>query len=67
MTSKTDYVIVETMPDYLRESHRQAGNWGRYPHNGAVRTRVSRAEAEEIVAADPDKYAEIIEAIDADA
>lgn len=61
MTRQDDLVVVETMPDYLRGSHRAARNWGVYPHNGAVRTRVARAEAEGIVAADPDGYASIIE------
>jgi hypothetical protein len=48
------------MPDYLRGSHQAAGNWGVYPHNGAVRERVSPEEAKEIVAADPDGYAHIV-------
>ena len=30
-------VVAETMPDHLRDSHRAAGNWGSYPHNGAER------------------------------
>lgn len=45
-------VLVETMPDHLRASHRAAGNWGVYPHNGAVRRYVDEDEAEEIVEAD---------------
>lgn len=55
-----ELVTIETMPDYLRASHRAARNWGVYPHNGAVRERVSREEAEEIVASDPDGYARIV-------
>jgi len=53
-------VMLETMPDYLRGSHRAAGNWGVYPHNGAMRERVSRVEAEAIVAADTDGYDHIV-------
>lgn len=37
-----DTVVVEWMPEWLRESHRAAGNSGVYPHNGAIRVRVSR-------------------------
>lgn len=57
----TNSVVVETMPDHLRGSHRAARNWGVYPHNGAERIAVSRDEAEEIVANDPDGYARIVE------
>lgn len=53
-------VTVETMPDYLRETHRAARNWGAYPHNGAVRDRYTLEDAEEIVASDPDSYARIV-------
>ena len=41
-------VVVETMPEHLRASHRAAGNWGTYPVNGAVRRRVPLEEAEEL-------------------
>ena len=58
--SITTPVVVETMPEYLRESHRAAGNWGRYPANGAERHRVTRAEAEQIVEADTYGYARIV-------
>lgn len=54
-------VIVETMPDHLRDSHRAAGNWGAYPHNGAERESMSRAEADEVVEGDLDGYARIVE------
>lgn len=57
----SDMVTIEEMPQHLRESHRAARNWGRYPHNGATRRKVSRAEAGEIVAADADEYAHIVE------
>lgn len=53
-------VIVETMPDQHRASHRAAQNWGIYPHNGAERRTVEREEAEAIVAADPDGCARIV-------
>lgn len=36
------YILIERMPDHLRESHRKAGNWGDYPHNGAERVLVHR-------------------------
>lgn len=64
--STTDYVVVETMPDCHRASHRAARNWGSWPHNGAERSVVSREEAEEIVAGDPDGYAEIVRDADED-
>jgi hypothetical protein len=41
-----DAVLVETMPEQHRESHRAAGNWGDYPHNGAERRIMHRADAE---------------------
>lgn len=56
----SELVILETMPDCWRESHRQAGNWGCYPMNGAERDTVTRAEAEEIIAADTDGYDRIV-------
>lgn len=54
-------VVLETMPDHLRASHRAAGNWGRYPHNGAERRVATREEAESAVAADLDGYDRIVE------
>lgn len=36
----TNTVVVEYMPEYLRDSHRAAGNHGLYPLNGAQRIRV---------------------------
>lgn len=60
LTPPDDLVILETMPEHLRESHRSAGNWGVYPHNGAEREVVEREEAEEAVANDPDEYDSII-------
>lgn len=61
MTDFTDPVVLETMPDHLRASHRAAGNWGRYPLNGAERQIVEREEAEETVANDQDGYDSIIQ------
>jgi hypothetical protein len=63
---EADDVTIEEMPDHHRGSHRAAGNWGSYPHNGATRREVSREEADEIVAdeivaADPDSYAHIVD------
>jgi hypothetical protein len=55
-----DLVVLETMPDRLRDSHRAARSWGSYPHNGAVREVCGRGVAEEIVAEDVDGYASII-------
>jgi hypothetical protein len=46
-------VTLETMPDYLKESHIAAGNSGSYPFNGAQRERVCPTCATEQVAADP--------------
>lgn len=56
-----DMVTVEEMPDDLRGSHRAAGNWGCWPHNGAERRLVTREEAEAIVSGDADGYAHIVE------
>ena len=52
-------VLVETMPEDLRESHEAAGNSGCYPHNGAVRCMMPVAAARAAVKADPD-WTEII-------
>ena len=54
-------VTIEEMPDHHRGSHRAAGNWGRYPANGATRREVSADEAEAIIESDPDGYAHIVE------
>lgn len=48
----TDPVVIERMPEHLRASHEAAGNWGRYPHNGAERRVMSREDAESLVAGD---------------
>jgi hypothetical protein len=60
MHTLKDYVVLETMPDWLRQSHRDANNWGNYPHNGAVRVIRERSEAHDEVQGDPDGYAWIV-------
>lgn len=54
-------VTLETMPDQHVASHRAAGNWGTYPANGAVRERMTREDAEQIIADDEDGYAHIVD------
>lgn len=49
-----DAVIVETMPDHLRGSHRAAGNWGVYPHNGAERRIMTHSDAEALLGDEPE-------------
>jgi len=44
--------LVEHMPEHRRASHEAAGNRGVYPHNGAVRLRVARACARDVVDGD---------------
>ena len=41
-------VCVEYVPEWVRDSHRAAGNSGTYPANGAIRVRVQRQCAAEI-------------------
>ena len=40
-----DLVVLETMPEHLRASHEAARNRGEYPHNGAQRVIMDRANA----------------------
>lgn len=47
-------VEVETMPAYLRASHEAAGNSGRWPGNGATRSKMSRDDALGAIEADPE-------------
>ena len=35
------YTLIEYMPMHLRDSHRAAGNSGRWPHNGSERLYVA--------------------------
>lgn len=44
--------LVEYMPEHLRASHEAARNRGSYPHNGAIRFRVSPHCCDEILAWD---------------
>lgn len=53
-----EYVLVERMPEHLRESHRAARNWGQYPHNGAERVLVHRDCAPD----ESDEYDRVIRA-----
>jgi hypothetical protein len=45
---RSETVLVEYMPVWLRESHRDAGNVGEYPYNGAVRLRCEQSCAERL-------------------
>ena len=40
--------VIEWMPEWLRASHKAAGNSGIYPHNGALRLRVTPQCAEHL-------------------
>ena len=51
-------MIVEWMPEWLRESHRAAGGIGSYPHNGAERIRCERSCSIRIV--EDDEWASIV-------
>ena len=51
-----DLVTVEWMPEDRRASHVAAGNQGTYPHNGAVRLRVS-AECADAICAESGEWA----------
>lgn len=57
--TRSETVLVEWMPEYLRASHEAAGNSGRYPGNGAQRIRVAAGCAEGILR-DNTGWAEII-------
>lgn len=56
---KSETVILEYMPEYLRASHEAAGNRGTYPANGAMRLRVERGCADLIVKSE-DGWAETL-------
>jgi hypothetical protein len=56
-------VVLEWMPEEHRASHKAAGgNFGVYPHNGAVRLRCERSCAERLVESDGPDWARIVEA-----
>jgi hypothetical protein len=59
----SNLVVVETIPESLRASHAAAGNSGSWPHNGAERIVMDRADAEELVEHDPE-WSEILEGED---
>lgn len=56
----TGMVAIEIMPEYLRDRHRAAGNWGRYPLNGAERMLVTEEEAAELIEDDDDEYNHLV-------
>ena len=58
-------VTIEVMPDQHRQSHRNAGNWGQFPLNGALRFRTTRQQADEIIESDPDGYAHLVKSLTA--
>jgi len=60
MSKNEELVVLESMPAQHRSSHRAAGNFGVYPHNGAVRYVMPRVEAEEITDSDTDEYDHIV-------
>lgn len=57
---ESETVVVEFMPEALRESHTAARNRGVYPHNGAVRVRVERGCAELMIESDGE-WCEVID------
>ena len=50
----TDLVLVEWMPEHLRESHESAGASGSYPSNGSLRVRCAEDCAADLLDADPE-------------
>jgi hypothetical protein len=60
MLAACGQVLIETMPDHLRGSHRAARNWGVWPYNGAERRWVDPDDASAIMRADPDNYAHVV-------
>ena len=57
--SLDETVVIEYMPPDLRASHAAAANYGVYPHNGAVRVRVSRDCADLVAGSE---WASVVEA-----
>jgi hypothetical protein len=55
-----DLVVLESMPEQHRASHRAARNFGVYPANGAERYVMPRVEAEEVVESDEDGYDRVV-------
>jgi hypothetical protein len=54
MAEPAEMVLVEWMPDHLRETHRAAGNRGFYASNGAIRSAVTAACAADMERLDPE-------------
>jgi hypothetical protein len=53
-------VVIEWMPAHLIESHRAAGGFGEYPHNGSQRSLMRQYDAMDAVVADENEYARIV-------
>lgn len=53
-------VLVEFMPEFLRESHEAARNRGVWPHNGAVQIRVEKSCAKHMIKHDGE-WCQIVE------
>lgn len=50
-----EMVVVEYMPEYLRESHRAAGgSGGVYPHDGSTRVACHRECADRLILDEPE-------------
>jgi hypothetical protein len=60
MSDHADHVLLEYMPAHLAASHEAAGNWGRYPDNGAVRIVMRRDDADAEVKGDIYGYARVV-------
>jgi len=52
-------MTVEVMPEYLRESHRAAGNSGEWPHNGSIHIRCCSDCAQRLLGTE-EGWAEIV-------
>jgi phage gp45-like len=55
-----EMVVVEYMPEAIRETHIAAGNSGVYPHNGSIRVAVELECAERAVEIDGE-WVEIVD------
>lgn len=55
----TAQVLIEIVPEYLRNQHAEARNSGTYPLNGAIVRAVNRACAESLVR-DNEGWAEVV-------
>lgn len=57
-------VVVEWMPEHLRDDHTNARNRGRYPYNGARRLRVAKDCAQDLIEGSPEWVSLVGEARD---